>query len=58
MAEAGIVMQELTSLVVGVGPGPYTGLRVGVVTARTLGFTLSIPAHGVCSLDAIAFPPM
>ncbi len=55
MAEAGLVRQDLTAIVVGVGPGPYTGLRVGVVTARTLGFTLRIPAHGVCSLDAIAF---
>ena len=54
LAEAGVVRQDLTAIVVGVGPGPYTGLRVGVVTARTLGFTLGIPVHGVCSLDAIA----
>jgi tRNA threonylcarbamoyladenosine biosynthesis protein TsaB len=39
---------------VGVGPGPYTGLRVGVVTARVLGSVLGIPVHGVCSLDLIA----
>jgi tRNA threonylcarbamoyladenosine biosynthesis protein TsaB len=39
---------------VGVGPGPYTGLRVGVVTARVLGAVLGIPVHGVCSLDVIA----
>jgi tRNA threonylcarbamoyladenosine biosynthesis protein TsaB len=37
-----------------VGPGPYTGLRVGVVTARVLGSVLGIPVHGVCSLDVIA----
>jgi tRNA threonylcarbamoyladenosine biosynthesis protein TsaB len=54
MAEAGIVRQDLTAIIVGVGPGPYTGLRVGVVTARTLGFALEIPVYGVCSLDAIA----
>jgi tRNA threonylcarbamoyl adenosine modification protein YeaZ len=54
MAEAGIVRQDLTAIIVGVGPGPYTGLRVGVVTARTLGFVLEIPVYGVCSLDAIA----
>jgi tRNA threonylcarbamoyladenosine biosynthesis protein TsaB len=54
MAEAGVVRQDLTSIVVGVGPGPYTGLRVGVVTARTLGYVLDIPVYGVCSLDAIA----
>jgi tRNA threonylcarbamoyladenosine biosynthesis protein TsaB len=37
-----------------VGPGPYTGLRVGVVTARVLGSVLGLPVHGVCSLDIIA----
>ncbi|MFT4008927.1 MAG: tRNA (adenosine(37)-N6)-threonylcarbamoyltransferase complex dimerization subunit type 1 TsaB [Nocardioidaceae bacterium] len=52
--DAGLVCQELTAIVVGVGPGPYTGLRVGVVTALTLADALRIPAYGVCSLDAIA----
>jgi tRNA threonylcarbamoyl adenosine modification protein YeaZ len=54
MTEAGVGRQDLTAIVVGVGPGPYTGLRVGVVTARTLGLTLGIAVHGICSLDAIA----
>lgn len=54
LAEAGLVRQDLTAVVVGVGPGPYTGLRVGVVTARTLGLALDIPVYGVCSLDAMA----
>ena len=47
--------RDLTDIVVGVGPGPYTGLRVGLATAQALGFSLSIPVHGICSLDAVAF---
>ncbi|HET7689948.1 MAG TPA: tRNA (adenosine(37)-N6)-threonylcarbamoyltransferase complex dimerization subunit type 1 TsaB [Nocardioidaceae bacterium] len=54
LAEAGMVRQDLTAIVAGVGPGPYTGLRVGIVTARTMGFALDIPVYGVCSLDAMA----
>ncbi len=44
---------EIERVVVGTGPAPFTGLRVGLVTARTLAFAWSVPVVGVCSLDAI-----
>ncbi|MGA8986589.1 tRNA (adenosine(37)-N6)-threonylcarbamoyltransferase complex dimerization subunit type 1 TsaB [Aeromicrobium sp.] len=54
VAQAGMTMADLTDVAVGVGPGPFTGLRVGVVTALTLGSTLGLTTHGVCSLDILA----
>ena len=54
MTTQGIAMRELTGIGVGMGPGPYTGLRVGIVTATTLASILGIPVYHVCSLDVLA----
>jgi tRNA threonylcarbamoyl adenosine modification protein YeaZ/ribosomal-protein-alanine acetyltransferase len=53
LADAGLTMADLHAVVVGCGPGPFTGLRVGMATAAAYGHALGIPVHGVCSLDAI-----
>lgn len=52
--ESHLTPSALTAIAAGLGPGPFTGLRVGVVTAATLSDALGVPAYGACSLDAIA----
>ncbi|WP_411702908.1 tRNA (adenosine(37)-N6)-threonylcarbamoyltransferase complex dimerization subunit type 1 TsaB [Corynebacterium sp. LaCa142] len=54
MSEAGVELGALDAIVAGMGPGPFTGLRVGMATAQALADALSIPLHGVCTHDAIA----
>ncbi|HTZ85727.1 MAG TPA: tRNA (adenosine(37)-N6)-threonylcarbamoyltransferase complex dimerization subunit type 1 TsaB [Solirubrobacteraceae bacterium] len=56
LAEAGVGWDELTRLAVGLGPGRFTGLRVGIATARGLAQSLSIELVGVSSLHALALP--
>lgn len=53
--DAGAVPADLTAVAVGVGPGPFTGLRVGLVTAAAFGDALGIPVYGACSLDVLAW---
>ena len=53
LADAGLSMADLEAVVVGCGPGPFTGLRVGMATAAAYGHALGLPVFGVCSLDAI-----
>ncbi|MCX4883014.1 MULTISPECIES: tRNA (adenosine(37)-N6)-threonylcarbamoyltransferase complex dimerization subunit type 1 TsaB [unclassified Streptomyces] len=55
LAEAGLGLDAVTGIVVGIGPGPYTGLRVGLMTADTFGLALGVPVHGVCTLDGLAY---
>ena len=53
LAESGKAMADLDAVVVGCGPGPFTGLRVGMATAAAYAQALDIPVYGVCTLDAI-----
>jgi tRNA threonylcarbamoyl adenosine modification protein YeaZ len=55
LREAGAALADVTAVVAGSGPGPYTGLRVGLMTAQGLATTLGVPAYGVCTLDAVAY---
>ncbi|GAA0833152.1 tRNA (adenosine(37)-N6)-threonylcarbamoyltransferase complex dimerization subunit type 1 TsaB [Streptosporangium amethystogenes subsp. fukuiense] len=55
LSEAGASLRDVTAVVAGSGPGPYTGLRVGLMTAQALATSLGVPAYGVCTLDALAY---
>lgn len=54
LAQAGITLRELDLIAVSTGPGPFTGMRIGIATARTLGMVANIEVRGFGSLDALA----
>ncbi|HYK28446.1 MAG TPA: tRNA (adenosine(37)-N6)-threonylcarbamoyltransferase complex dimerization subunit type 1 TsaB [Streptosporangiaceae bacterium] len=54
LASVGASEADLTGIAVGTGPGPYTGLRAGLVTARVMASVLGLRLDGICSLDVIA----
>jgi tRNA threonylcarbamoyl adenosine modification protein YeaZ len=53
LAELRASRSSVAAVAVGVGPGPFTGLRVGIVTGLALGDALGVPVYGSCSLDAV-----
>ncbi len=54
LVAAGLAVTDLTAVVAGVGPGPFTGVRVGLATAAAVALTAELPTYAVCSLDAIS----
>ncbi|WP_285036776.1 tRNA (adenosine(37)-N6)-threonylcarbamoyltransferase complex dimerization subunit type 1 TsaB [Plantibacter sp. ME-Dv--P-095] len=52
--EAGVAVADLTGVVAGMGPGPFTGLRIGIAAARSFGVGAGLPVHPVVSHDGIA----
>lgn len=54
LQDAGVRGEDLDAILTGTGPGPFTGLRAGIVTARALGFARSVPVYGMMSLTALA----
>lgn len=54
LSSQGLRAHDLDLIAVGVGPGPFTGLRIGIVTASTLGLVAGVPVRGFGTLDAIA----
>jgi tRNA threonylcarbamoyl adenosine modification protein YeaZ len=54
LVQEALAVSDVDEVVVGMGPGPFTGLRVGIAFANTFALAREIPVRGVCSLDAIA----
>ena len=54
LVQEALAISDVDEVVVGMGPGPFTGLRVGIAFAQSFALAREIPVRGVCSLDAIA----
>ena len=54
LVQEALAVSDVDEVVVGMGPGPFTGLRVGIAFAQSFALARAIPVRGVCSLDAIA----
>ena len=54
LVQEALAVSDVDEVVVGIGPGPFTGLRVGIAFAQSFALAREIPVRGVCSLDAIA----
>jgi tRNA threonylcarbamoyl adenosine modification protein YeaZ len=54
LVQEALAVSDIDEVVVGMGPGPFTGLRVGIAFAQSFALARAIPVRGVCSLDAIA----
>jgi tRNA threonylcarbamoyl adenosine modification protein YeaZ len=54
LVQEALALSDVDEVVVGMGPGPFTGLRVGIAFAQSFALAREIPVRGVCSLDAIA----
>ena len=54
LVQEALAISDVDDVVVGMGPGPFTGLRVGIAFAQSFALAREIPVRGVCSLDAIA----
>lgn len=50
-----VAKERIDQVIVGMGPGPFTGLRTGIIFAKSFAFARAIPFHGICSLDAVAY---
>ena len=54
LVQEALAVSDVAEVIVGMGPGPFTGLRVGIAFAQSFALAREIPVRGVCSLDAIA----